>query len=318
MMNKIDTENKSTKEVILDYLKLNRGREIAVSEISEKFNYKLNRISNAIKELELSGEILIDRRPLKKGKYTVIWLKGDNITEFASHERELNPKSNHDNGHSNGFEIEEFSLDECFKILNSVDYKQNKIRSVIEPYFDNYYLMVTEFINPLMVHIGELWEKGQLSIAEEHLISARLEKYIIDLISHENNNVKSRRSNKIIILAPVENEHHTLVLLTLELLLTERGFKVINLSRTISILSIIEFIRKMKIKPDWIFFSITMPSYVNNLKMDVKLIEEELHLDNLQIAIGGQGIRNIDPEEFPEASILIKNNEDLQNLLFSL
>ena len=64
----IDTifENKSTKEVILNYLRKNKGREIAVHEISEKFDFKLNRISNAIKELELGGEINIERRPLKR------------------------------------------------------------------------------------------------------------------------------------------------------------------------------------------------------------------------------------------------------------
>ena len=85
----IDIKNKSTKDIILEYLKLNHGREIPVSEISETFNFKLARISNAVKELELSKQIVVERRPLKKGKYTVIRLTGDMITQFATHERDI-------------------------------------------------------------------------------------------------------------------------------------------------------------------------------------------------------------------------------------
>ena len=74
MQNQINLENKSTKEIILDYLIQNHGREVPVIEISKKFNFKLARISNAIKELKLAREIVVERRPIKKGKYTVIWL----------------------------------------------------------------------------------------------------------------------------------------------------------------------------------------------------------------------------------------------------
>ena len=228
----VEDDKKSTKDVILEYLQNNRGREIKVSEIHEKKGFGLSRISNAIKELELLDLIKIERRKLKKGRYTVISLKGDIITKFASHERDLNPKSDSVAEMEEEYDIENFSVTEAVGILKATNYTQSSFREFIESFYDSYFTLMTEILQPMLYEIGLMWEREEITVAEEHLMSARLEKMIIDLIKTEN-----RRNEKLIILAPVENEQHTLVLLTLELLLIERGFNVINLSRSISILS---------------------------------------------------------------------------------
>lgn len=303
----IDIKDKSTKDVILEYLKLNHGREIAVSEISEKFSFKLNRISNAIKELEFTGQIIIERRPLKKGKYTVIYLRGDTITEFATHERAIEIPAKHVQPVSS----DELSIEEAIERLISPDYMESKFKELIEPFYDNYLTLITEIIQPILYETGRRWEKEIITIGEEHLISARMEKLLIDLILKET----KRNKDKIVILSPVENESHTLVLLALELLLLERGFTVINLSRSISILSIMDFVKKMKKKPEWIFFSITMESYVKNLAIDVKLIKEEY--PDIAIAIGGQGIKKMNSNDFENTKI-IKTNEELQELFYTI
>lgn len=303
----IDIKDKSTKDVILEYLKLNHGREIAVSEISEKFNFKLNRISNAIKELEFTGQIVIERRPLKKGKYTVIYLRGDTITEYATHERaiEIPPK------HVEPISSDQFSIEDAIRKLKSPNYMESKFKELIEPFYENYLTLITEIIQPILYQTGTMWEKEIITVGEEHIISARLEKFLISLILKEN----KRNKDKIVILSPVENESHTLVLLALELLLLERGFTVINLSRSISILSIIDFVKKMKTKPEWILFSITMESYVRNLAIDIKLIKEEY--PEINVAIGGQGIKKIKTSNFENAKI-IKTSEELQEFFYAM
>ena len=78
----------SSKDLIIRHLKANRGKEIPVSEISESFNLKPNTISNAIKELNYKEEIVIERRQLKRGRYTVIWLRSDSIQYPYVHENE--------------------------------------------------------------------------------------------------------------------------------------------------------------------------------------------------------------------------------------
>jgi methanogenic corrinoid protein MtbC1 len=315
MTQNTSAENKSTKDVILDYLLQNRGREIAVSEISEKYDFKLNRISNAIKELEYLGKINIERRPLSKGKYTVISLKGDNIVEFASHEREINPKTVSNGHETENYESEEFPLHEAIFKLNDVEYTQIKFKNFIEPFYDTYFSFIHEVIQPILYEIGEMWRRSEITVADEHLMSARIEKLLIDLISREN---KSKRKDRIIILCPVENEFHTVPLLALELLLVELGINVINLSRSISIISIIDFINKMKVKPEWIFFSVTIETYLSNLRIDIKMIKEEFKTQKLKIAIGGQGIKFIDSKSFKMVDRIIKDNNDLKVFLATI
>ena len=307
----VDDEKKSTKDTILDYLQNNRGREIKVSEIHEKKGFGLSRISNAIKELELLDLIKIERRKLKKGRYTVISLKGDIITKKATHERDLNPITV-DTEEEKDYDLENFSIPDAIEELKNTSYTQSAFREYIEPYYDSYLTLVTEIIQPMLYEIGSMWEREDITVAEEHLMSARLEKLIIDLIKKE-----TRRNDKLIILTPVENEQHTLVLLTLELLLIERGYNIINLSRSISILSIIEFIKKLKKKPDWVFFSITMESYLNNLKQDIRQIKDNFRSDEFKIAVGGQGVKNLDVKNNLEADSIVKNVKDLE-ILFSV
>ena len=311
MQYQIDMQNKSTKEVILEYLKLNHGREIPVSEISKKFNFKLARISNAIKELELAKEINIESRPLIKGKYTVISLTGDSITNFASHEREV--KGTTTEKEINTIISEEVPISNAIDILISPVYNQTKFENLLQPYYNNYFTLACDIIQPIMYEVGLLWQNGKITVGDEHIISSRVEKFVTKLIQ-----AQSVGSNKLIVLAPSENEHHTLALNVLELLLIERGFRVINLSYTIDALSLISFIKKAKIYPDWIFFSLTMNSLVHILRMDIKVIRKELQMPNLKIVIGGQGKWGINPEEFKEVDKIIKTKKDIQDLLFSL
>lgn len=307
MLDESKINKMSTREVILEYLKDHRGREIPIYEIQQRFNYKLARISNAIKELDLSGEIKVERRPLKKGKYTIISLMGDNITQFATHERDLIRKESIKRTE----DLESLPVSDAIELLNSYYYNQDKFESLIKPYYTHYFSLVFSVIQPIMYEVGNKWENGELTIADEHLIAKRMEKFVSSLIKPT-----QIRPSKTIILAPVEHEQHNLPLLTLELLLVEKGCNVINLSRTINILSIISFIKKMKSKPDWIFFSATMSAYINNLRMDILSLRKEFH--QLQIAVGGQGFATIDPKDFTEADIVVKTDEELVEFLNSL
>ena len=164
-----------------------------------------------------------------------------------------------------------------------------------------------------MYEIGYLWQTEKITVGDEHLVSERVQKFVSKMVQSQ-----SLGTNKLIILVPSENEQHTLVLKILELLLLERGFKVVNLAYTIDALSLVSFIKKAKVFPDWIFFSITIDSYIHNLLMSIKIIKEELHLPNLKIAIGGQGVYNINPSDNTEDNRVVKTKKERLDFLFSL
>ncbi|MFW9856542.1 MAG: cobalamin-dependent protein [Candidatus Thorarchaeota archaeon] len=281
----------SSKEVILNYLRLNRGREIPVSEIKVSCNLKLSTISNAIKELQYRNLINIERRPLKRGKYTVITLANDIIEHRYIHPKEYNPPPGDvppksetvlqdDVNHS----FQEL-LDTYIENLISDDYDMVIFNKEIADRYSDHFQLVTAFIKPLLVEVGRRWEEGILTTAEEHVISSRLEKFIIQLIPQ-----KLDKSKATVLLVTVEGEEHVIGLLALELLLRENGHRVVNLGRTLPIKSLIQYIEDQAIKPDWICFSVTIDAFIGTLLREIREIKAHFK-DRIKIAVGGQALQ---------------------------
>ena len=375
----------SSKDLIIKYLKKNRGKEIPVSEISENYNLKPNTISNAIKELNYKGEIVIERRRLNRGRYTVIWLSGDSIQYPYVHEKERIGLRLYnylrDNG---GREISYRELMQYFGnnitesrltepgLKNGIQelVEKNKIESRTELFFDtdqiiikpedtfsikgakvtpeapipfpcdtaqlnnlieylkspkynfptfmemtsqfqkNNQTFVTCLITPLMTEVGELWAQTKISTAEEHVISNRVEKIIIDRIT----NIRVSNGRGTIILAPVEGEQHVISLLSLELIFSELGYYTINIGRPLPIRSMIQYVKELKKRPQWLFMSITLRTYIGTLQRNLESIKNVFNND-IKIAIGGQGLIEKNRREFPEADVVVINEQDLQKFI---
>jgi methanogenic corrinoid protein MtbC1 len=307
----------SSKEVILNYLKVNKGREIPVSEIQESCQLKLSTISNAIKELQYRNLIRIERRPLKRGKYTVITLANDIIENRYIHPKEFKPPIADEI--SKPKVVLESDVNKSF--LESVDTYIDKLMSkeydvksfnkeIKKKYPDNFHL-VASFITPLLVEVGRRWEEGNLTTAEEHVISARLEKFIIQLIPQNRD-----RGKATIILAPVEGEEHVIGLLSLELLLREKGHHVINLGRHLPIKPLIQYLKDQAVKPDWICFSITLEAYIGTLLREIR--EVKFHFkDKIKIAVGGQPIQK-HRKSFTDVDTLISSEHHLFEFLHEI
>ncbi|MFX1535854.1 MAG: cobalamin-dependent protein [Promethearchaeota archaeon] len=308
----------STKDIILKHLRTNRGREIPVSEIAKKFNLKRTAISNAIKELQYKGQIEIERRPLKRGRYTVIWLSGDTIRQPYVHEKEIVRKESIRFATSASkdqkfyAELTKENYGDYINYLKSSDYSFSKFKQMINGHQQDLFELVVSFIRPLMTEVGNRWSQNTLSTAEEHVISARIEKLIIKMIP------KQKGDNRnTVILAPVEGEQHTIGLLALEWLLTELNYKIINLAPTLPVKSLISYIKELSTKPEWILLSITLETYLGSLKREIKAIKEEFG-ESIRIAIGGQGISENERNSFPEAENVVITVEDLSNFLVKL
>ncbi|UCG03765.1 MAG: hypothetical protein JSW11_07215 [Candidatus Heimdallarchaeota archaeon] len=375
----------SSKDLILKYLKANRGKEIPVSEISETNNLKPNTISNAIKELNYKGEIVIERRQLNRGRYTVIWLSGDSIHYPYVHEKERINLRLHNYFRDNDYrEISFRELTQYFgnniaeSRITELDVKnaiqklieKNKIESrtdllfegdllIIKPedkfsikgakvtpeelipypcdraqihelieylksseydfsiflkkisqFVKNYQTFITCLITPLMIEVGDLWAQTKISTAEEHVISNRIEKIIIDRI----NRARVSNGRGTIILAPVEGEEHVISLLSLELIFSELGYHTINIGRPLPIRSMIQYVKELNKKPQWLFMSITLRAYIGTLQHNLESIRNVFN-DDINIAIGGQGLIEKNRNEFPKADVIVINEQDFQKFI---
>lgn len=89
-------------------------------------------------------------------------------------------------------------------------------------YFEN-------FIFPLLKEIGRLWEEGELRIAHEHFSSSILVKHLNQL---RDDAYLPSNSKSIIVCTPA-GHHHELVALSLAVLISTRGFKVIYLGNNL-------------------------------------------------------------------------------------
>ncbi|MFX1507699.1 MAG: B12-binding domain-containing protein [Promethearchaeota archaeon] len=374
----------SSKDLIIKYLKANRGKEIPVSEISKKYSLKPNTISNAIKELNYKGEIIIERRRLNRGRYTVIWLNGDSIQYPFVHEKERIDLRLYNYFRDNGreisfreliqyfgnnvaesqltdislkeaiqeliekkkiesrtellFEGEQLTIkpDDKFSIkgakvtpeepipipcdaaqihklieyMKSSEYNSSIFERKISHFMKNNQTFVTCLITPLMIEVGELWAQTKISTAEEHVISNRIEKIIIDKI----NRVRVSDGRGKIILAPVEGEQHVISLLSLELIFSDLGYHTINIGRPLPIRSMIQYIKELKEKPQWLFMSITLRAYIGTLQHNLESIRNVFD-DDIKIAIGGQGLIEKNRNEFPEADVIVINGQDFQKFI---
>ncbi len=301
------------RDQILSYLRRNRGKEVPVSELASNLNLKRSTISNAIKELNLQGHIEIERRSLKRGRYTVVYLTGDLIQESYVHKNEIikiKRESKYKKQEKRVPLLEMSFINEMIYILKSPDYNPEKFFEKIESRFPKSIEFITDFVTPLMHEVGIGWTQTNLSTAEEHIISNRVEELIIARMPINGDN----QEKGTIILVPVEGERHVISLLSLEYIFRDLDYKIINLGRSLPIESLVQYIKDLPDLPDWIFMSITLPTYLGTIRRNLDYLHD-VFKDQIHFAIGGQGISENERNFFPLADIVSITKEDLLNFI---
>lgn len=138
-------------------------------------------------------------------------------------------------------------------------------------------------LTPVMYHIGELWAKNKISIADEHVCS-NVANSLVRIIFSRNEKIPSKK--KILICTP-EGEHHNLGPSILESHLSCSGFRVFNLAPSEPHESIIRFIESAK--PDAVLVSITL---TDNIRPGQRLIKKIKEKSDVPIFVGGQAVKD--------------------------
>jgi len=293
---------KTTQEIIIDHLLKNRGREIPVSEIAKTYNLKRNTISNAIRALEYDGKVET-KSFRKKGQFTMLRLPGDRIID----DKEVKTGKRPAVKEKLLIETGKFNMMDHIEYLRSNEFDHIFFREMTDKLKLKSYEFIVEYVTPLMRKVGHLWADNRLSTGEEHVITSRMEKLLIELINERNN-----KKGDHIFLVPVESEYHTLALLSLELLLTDYNFKVTNLGKPLPAEFLIRYIKESNI-PDWIFLTITLEAFKGTLTRELRSLREVFGA-KVKIAIGGQGLAEEDRNRFPDADFVVINQDDLSHL----
>ena len=160
-------------------------------------------------------------------------------------------------------------------------------------------------IAPAMWRIGELWEKGEISVADEHLATALTHQVMAGVygpsLSHK---VKPGR----ILLAGVEGEQHALGLRMAADVLELAGYETIYLGADVPTDDLLKAVAARA--PDLVGLSATVPDSIPALD---RAIAEIHRLDpSLIIFFGGQEAR---PRERNDAAVLVRDLEQLLGMV---
>jgi methanogenic corrinoid protein MtbC1 len=144
-------------------------------------------------------------------------------------------------------------------------------------------------IAPAMYEVGELWAKGALTIADEHLATSLTQRVLAALrppvwvgmgMEHEPTQVRRR-----VMLATVEGEQHALGLRMAADVLEDAGLEPIYLGADVPIGALLQALDSLS--PDLLALSATMPELAPELDQVAAAVRRS-H-PRLKLLFGGQG-----------------------------
>jgi diguanylate cyclase (GGDEF)-like protein len=139
-----------------------------------------------------------------------------------------------------------------------------------------------EVIAPALWKVGELWEEGAISVADEHLATAMTYRIMVGLYA---STLGGEAGGGRVLLAGVEGEQHVVGLRMAADVLEVAGFETTYLGADVPTRDLLRMVGELD--PDLLAISATMPFSVLPLRRAVAAVRSA-HPD-LGIVVGGQG-----------------------------
>ena len=157
-----------------------------------------------------------------------------------------------------------------------------------------------EILAPVMYHIGDLWKKNEISVADEH-IASNVANMLVKTIQERTARPPTRC--KVVICVP-EGEQHNLGANIIEAHLSSLGFTVYNLTPSEPHSSIVGFIKNKN--PDVVLVSVTLKDMIKSAH---RLVNKISQMSNVPIFVGGQALD--ENEKFETAHTMLDNLKNL-------
>lgn len=198
--------------------------------------------------------------------------------------------------------------------------KQILLSSLIEKDYNTFYTtmaalvkevtmeeMIKEIITNLQFDMGMRWEKGLITVADEHYATQIIRRSMAALYPLEPLSLVRKKA----IALSVGTEEHTLGLELISSFLHRYGIETWFLGSHVPMMSLKKML--LDYKPDFVFLSVTLDEHVNTLMM---MLESISTCDGLNICIGGSGIRHVDLTSINNTNVhLVKDMKELMNII---
>ena len=144
-------------------------------------------------------------------------------------------------------------------------------------------LIDDEIIAPALYIVGELWEQGNISVAEEHLATEIVVRVLA--LQREARRVAGERQGHRVLLAAPSGEQHVVALRMVHNLLHDAGYEVVMLGASVPTEALAEF--AIRHRPGAVCLSATMP--VPAAEVDLLIQTVQLSRPHAAFVVGGRG-----------------------------
>jgi methanogenic corrinoid protein MtbC1 len=131
--------------------------------------------------------------------------------------------------------------------------------------------VILELFEPIMVLTGELWNRGEICIAEEHVISNFVRQRLLGLIQLHAPFARGPR----LICGCAPDEHHELGLLMFALLMEQRGWEVVYLGQSVASEGLESFL--MRLSPALVCVSVSLAERMAGMQELCKIVSSLQH-----------------------------------------
>jgi methanogenic corrinoid protein MtbC1 len=141
-----------------------------------------------------------------------------------------------------------------------------------------------QIIAPALWLIGELWARGDITVADEHL-ATQISIPVIALHGEARLSVRSRPHHQVVLATP-SGELHSVALRMAEMLLREAGYAVVMLGPDVPPHALADKTRRLD--SDVVCLSATMPG--GGDKLLITMHEVERACPGVRFVVGGKGV----------------------------
>lgn len=173
--------------------------------------------------------------------------------------------------------------------------------------------LIEKLYIPILNQVGRLWASGEASIAQEHLVSNVIDRWLAMTSAHPKSNSKS---HSVLFMVP-SGESHILVLKMIREYFRTFGWKTYFIGNSVPVSSLSGFIESLDI--DLVVLSISINSHLNSAEHLIHALKGLSITKVPEILIGGKGISDSKQAiEFLGADYYVRNITEVNSLITKL
>lgn len=168
--------------------------------------------------------------------------------------------------------------------------------------------VVHTVIVPLVREIGERWHRGEISIAQEHMVTDIVRRLVISVAR----GYLRSENGACLVLATLSGERHELGILMCSWLAATRRFRTHYLGADCPAEEIARF--ALEVDARAVLVSLVMPENEVPALQQLETLAQHLR-GKCEIWVGGFAARFVDPELIPEGCVMLPTGQDFEQRL---